>query len=188
MAYFRPKKARRTQFSEGGGRAFPGISDHFFWFVWSSYGLKNIMRDIVKKNSDRTHLSPYPTAEFTLTHCQRISFPIINYQANHLSPQIMKIEDSIWSFLLYCETQPPASIGWVALSSVVRSLFVRPASVTSPLISTIWCFPAYKPYIFCEDMILATCQCQHIFCCWVEPSLLLSSFVSWFGFCVLEGV
>ena len=24
-------------------------------------------------------------------------------------------------------------------------------------------------------MILATCQCQHIFCCWVEPSLLLSS-------------
>ena len=50
-----------------------------------------------------------------------------------------------------------------------------PASVTSPLISTIWCFRAYKPYIFCEDMILATCQCQHIFCCWVEPSLLLSS-------------
>ena len=24
-------------------------------------------------------------------------------------------------------------------------------------------------------MILATCQCQHIFYCWVEPSLLLSS-------------
>ena len=24
-------------------------------------------------------------------------------------------------------------------------------------------------------MILATSQCQHIFCCWVEPSLLLSS-------------
>ena len=72
----------------------------------------------------------------------------------------------------YCETQPPASIGWVALSSVV--VVCRPASVTSPLISTIWCFRAYKPYIFCEDMILATCQCQHIFCCWVEPSLLLS--------------
>ena len=32
----------------------------------------------------------------------------------------------------------------------------------------------YKAYIFCEDMILATCQCLHIFCCWVEPSLLLS--------------
>ena len=77
-----------------------------------------------------------------------------------------------------CETQPPASIGWVALSSViVRCLFVRrPASVTSPLISTIWYFRAYKQYIFCEDMILATCQCQQIFCCWVEPSLLLSSF------------
>ena len=70
----------------------------------------------------------------------------------------------------FCETQPPASIGWVALSSVVRSSRI----VTSPLISTIWCFRAYKPYIFCEDMILATCHCQHIFCCWVEPSLLLS--------------
>ena len=82
----------------------------------------------------------------------------------------------MYVFEMYCETQPPASIGWVALSSVVvvRS-FVCPASVTSPLISTIWCFRAYKPYIFCEDMILATCQCQHIFCCWVEPSLLLSS-------------
>ena len=68
-----------------------------------------------------------------------------------------------------CETQPPASIGWVALSSVVVRRR-RHASVTSPLISTIWCFRAYKPYIFCEDMILATCQCQHIFCCWVEPS------------------
>ena len=78
-----------------------------------------------------------------------------------------------------CETQPPASIGWVALSSllIVVRLFVCPASVTSPLISTIWCFRAYKPYIFCEDMILATCQCQHIFCCWVEPSLLLSSYI-----------
>ena len=75
----------------------------------------------------------------------------------------------------YCETQPPASIGWVALSSVVRSSSSR--IVTSPLISTIWCFRAYKPYIFCEDMILATCQCQHIFCCWVEPSLLLSSWL-----------
>ena len=72
----------------------------------------------------------------------------------------------------FCETQPPASFGWVALSSV---FVCRPASVTSPPISTIWRFRAYKSYIFCEDMILATCQCQHIFCCWVEPSLLLSS-------------
>ena len=45
--------------------------------------------------------------------------------------------------------------------------------VTTHLISTIWCFRPYKPYIFCEDMILATCQC-HSFR--VEPSLLLSSF------------
>ena len=31
-------------------------------------------------------------------------------------------------------------------------LFVRPASVTSPLISTIWCFRPYKPYIFWKLM------------------------------------
>ena len=43
------------------------------------------------------------------------------------------------------------------LSSSV-CLFVCPASVTHPLISTIWCFWPYKPYIFCEDMILAACQ------------------------------
>ena len=67
------------------------------------------------------------------------------------------------SLLLNCETQPPASIGWVALSSVVRSSFVVcPALVTPPLISTIWCFWPYKPYIFCEDLILATCQCHHM--------------------------
>ena len=58
----------------------------------------------------------------------------------------------------FCETQPPASIGWVALSSVV----VCPASVTPPLISTIRCFRPYKPYIFCEDMILVTCQCHSL--------------------------
>ena len=80
-----------------------------------------------------------------------------------------------------------SSFHWLSSSifSYCRSLFGCPASVTSPLISTIWCFWAYKPNIFCEDMILATCQCLHIFCCWVEPSLLLSSllhlitFITW---------
>ena len=53
-----------------------------------------------------------------------------------------------------CETQPPASIGWVALSCCS---FVRPSRIVTPhLIYTIWCFRPYKPYIFCEDMILAT--------------------------------
>ena len=33
---------------------------------------------------------------------------------------------------VFCETQLPASIGWVALSSVVRRSVVCPASVTSP--------------------------------------------------------
>ena len=77
------------------------------------------------------------------------------------------------SWLIFCFHELSSSIFTVQLS------FVCPASVTPPLISTKWCFrPYYKPYIFCEDMILATCQCRHILRihCWVEPSLLLSSF------------
>ena len=62
-----------------------------------------------------------------------------------------------------------------SIFSFCSSFVRRPALVTSPLIPIIWCFQAYKLYIFCEDMILATCQCRHIFCCWVEPCLLLSS-------------
>ena len=38
--------------------------------------------------------------------------------------------------------------------------YVRPASVTSPLVSTVWCLRSNKPYIFCLEMILAICQ-QH---------------------------
>ena len=68
-----------------------------------------------------------------------------------------------------CETQPPVSIGWVALSSVFVRLFVCFASVRPPLISTIWCFRPYKPYIFCEYMILATCQC-HSLLSWAQFS------------------
>ena len=94
--------------------------------------------------------------------------PILPDKGLRLDHNIYLLKTSI------CETQPPASIGWVALSSVV--VVCRRASVTSPLISFLWGFRAYKLYIFCEDMILATYQCQHIFCCWVEPSLLLSSF------------
>ena len=60
VAYLRPKEAPRPWFSEGGGRAFPSIPDHFFWFGWSSYGLRNIIGGVVKKNSDRTPLSPHP--------------------------------------------------------------------------------------------------------------------------------
>ena len=48
-----------------------------------------------------------------------------------------------------CETQP-SSIHWLSSSIFLcLSSFVRPASVTSPFISTIWCSRPYKPYIFC---------------------------------------
>ena len=76
---------------------------------------------------------------------------------------------------------------FVWIVKIARLSLQLPLALTSPLISTIWCFRAYKPYIFSEDMILATCQCQHIFCSWVEPSLLLSSFCAYFNIflCIL---
>ena len=94
----------------------------------------------------------------------------INFFGKHKSAHCFDIlQNSASSF-----HRLSSSIFTCLLSSfVVR----RPSRiVTSPLISTIWCFTPYKPYIFCEDMILATCQCEYIYCCWVEPSLLLSSF------------
>ena len=57
-----------------------------------------------------------------------------------------------------------SSFHWLSSSIFTCSSFVR--SVTPPLISTIWCFRPYKPYIFCEDMILATYQCHHIRIWW----------------------
>ena len=64
------------------------------------------------------------------------------------------------------------------LSSSIFNVCSSSSFVPHPwhILSFPWCFWPYTPYIFCEDMILATCQCQHIFWCWVEPSLLLSSF------------
>ena len=63
----------------------------------------------------------------------------------------------LWFLMFFfAKLSHPASIGWVALSSLVRSFVrsssVRPASVTSPLISTMWCFRPHKPYIFWKLM------------------------------------
>ena len=94
-----------------------------------------------------------------------------HYSVSHiLTSNIQERKDSI--DLL---RDSASSFHWLSSSIFSCCCLVGcPASVTSPLISTIWCFRAYKPYIFCEDVILAACQCQHIFYCWVEPSLLLS--------------
>ena len=55
-----------------------------------------------------------------------------------------------------------SSFHWLSSSIFTCLLFVVawPGSVTPSLVSTIWCFRPYNPYIFCEDMILATCQCH----------------------------
>ena len=81
---------------------------------------------------------------------------ILNSHIAKLSLPIQRLSSSLFNCLWFV----------VCLSRIVAYLFI----------STIRSLRPYKPNIFCEDMILATYQCQHILCCWVEPSLLLSSF------------
>ena len=72
-------------------------------------------------------------------------------------------ENIVWFFL----RNSASSIHWLSSSIFTCLSFVvcrLSRIVTSHLISTIWGFRRYIPYIFCEDMILATCQCQHILC------------------------
>ena len=84
---------------------------------------------------------------------------------NTVQTEHLMAESTNWTHKL---RNSASSFHWLSSSIFnVRLLFVvRPASVTSPLISTIWCFRPYKSNIFCEDMILATCQCHHILIWW----------------------
>ena len=78
-------------------------------------------------------------------------------------------------FSAFCETQPSASIGWVALSSVfVRSLFVpHPLHLLS---SPLYDVSDHTNHIF--SVRIWSWQHVSVNICWVEPSLLLSSLVS----------
>ena len=76
-------------------------------------------------------------------HSSEISF--------HLEEKPRKVE-FITSLQTICETQPPASIGWVALSSVVRSSSSRISNISShlhylmfPSIQTIYFLWGYDP-------------------------------------------
>ena len=75
--------------------------------------------------------------------------------------------------LFSCETQPPASIGWVALSSMfVCSLFVpHPLHLLS---SPLYDVSDHTNQIF--SVRIWSWQHVNVIHCWVEPSLLLSSF------------
>ena len=61
-----------------------------------------------------------------------------------------------FDFLL---TQPSNSpMAERLLSSVVWVSFAVPHRLHLHLKSTVWCWGPHKPYIFCKDMILATCH------------------------------
>ena len=53
-------------------------------------------------------------------------------------------------------------------SSIFPCLFVFLSSVTSPLFFNIWQLVPCKPYIFCNDKILATCQRHYIPIWWLS--------------------
>ena len=85
----------------------------------------------------------------------RISCPGLLWASFRWKKQTLKIFTKCVGMFNNCETQHPASITGCIFN--VCWFIRRPASVTPLLISTIWCFRPYKPYIFCEDMIQATC-------------------------------
>ena len=77
-----------------------------------------------------------------------------------------------WSLSTLCETQPPASIGLVALSSMFVRSYVRSSFVLHPwhlLSSPLYDVSDHTHHIFSEYMILATCQCQHIVIAELSP-------------------
>ena len=89
---------------------------------------------------------------------------------------VFQILFSIFPQIRFCKTQPPASIGWVARSLLVRR---RSSSVLhckiSSYLSTTWCFRPYKPYL---SVRILSWQHDSVIHCWVEPSLLLPSSIS----------
>ena len=76
-----------------------------------------------------------------------------------------------------CETQPPASIGWVALSSMFVRSFVphRWHLLSSPLYDV----SDHTNHIF--SVKIWSWQHVSVIHCWVEPSLLLSSLLHALG-------
>ena len=87
----------------------------------------------------------------------------------HLSPWLMPPPVSRWTDCpprISPMTQPPSELQKCKSKLVwgrvdfLNWFFSR--AFSSVLISTIWCFRPYKPYIFCKDMILAACQCHSL--------------------------
>ena len=137
--------------------------------LWRLFGMSGLMRLIYKKLSkvfpikclQVMDLPSSVNAAVKMTICPKVKLghmgrEIYNPSCLQYCSALCGVRCSTHN----CETQPPASIGWVALSSVVCLSSSR--IVTPHLISTIWCFRPYKPYIFCEDMILAICQCHSL--------------------------
>ena len=76
------------------------------------------------------------------------------------SAKIQYLCNSLRFLLILYNTWAP----WSKSSEIANSIGFRQyvTIMTSYVFSTVWRFRPYKPYIFCEDMILATCQCHSL--------------------------
>ena len=119
---------------------------------------------------------------YVLENILKLHLNVVHYSVQgysgcwiHTSEMEVAPSEAISVHLSFCSganelRNSASSFHWLSSSIFNVCLFVVcPASVTPPLISTIWCFRPYKPYIFSEYMILATCQCQHILIAELSP-------------------
>ena len=93
------------------------------------------------------------------TRCFLIIFPRFASTADHCG---YYRDEDIVMFIYLKLRNSVSSFHW--LSSSIFNVRRRRSFVPHPwhLLSSIWCFRPYKSNIFCEDMILATCQCHSL--------------------------
>ena len=101
---------------------------------------------------------------------------LLKYHAQILAKYYIHMMSRVCS---NCETQPPASIGWVALFSLIvcHSSFVpHPWHILS---SPLYDVSDHTNNIF--SVRIWSWQHVSVKICWVEPSLLLSSYLLYWG-------
>ena len=130
----------------------------------------------VANDQVKVHLLSFQDSWIDTWNCRSLS--VEEAPPSHQSPRIVLRS---WNCLKYTimeiydffnEGQHRAWLQYCSVSLPAVHFDLSPLQWT--VWCTVWCSGPHKTYIFCKDMILATCQCQHIFCCWVEPSWLLS--------------
>ena len=100
--------------------------------------------------------------EHTKAFCASVDSPnkvtLNQWQRTHMARLSLELRNSASSF------------HWLSCSIFTYCSVVCPASVTPSLISTIWCFRPYKPYIFCDPGNMSVsfiAELSPVYCCLV---------------------